>query len=85
MLTPANLVVLARSPVVGFDGTPSEHLHGPFWRVGLRRWHHPMVVGARRGLGSQSLANKTVQRMTANLFERAGLAASSPGDTFGAP
>jgi len=25
VLTPANLVVLARSPVVGFDGTPSVH------------------------------------------------------------
>ena len=71
MLTPANLVVLARSPVVGFDGTPSVHNASIYtapsgawvFAAGTIQWSW----GLAGGLGSQSLANKTVQRMTANL------------------
>ena len=40
--------------------------------------------GLAGGPGTPSVADATVQRMTANLFERAGLPASSPGATFGA-
>jgi hypothetical protein len=87
--TPANLIVLARSPVVGFDGTAGVHnatiytaTSGAWvFAAGTLEWSW----GLSGGLASRSLADKTVQRMTANLFDNAGLPASSPGSTFGAP
>jgi len=87
--TPANLVVLARSPVVAFDGTSALQNASIYtapsgawvFAAGTIQWSW----GLAGGLGSQSLADRTIQRMTANLFERAGLPASSAGATFGAP
>jgi hypothetical protein len=86
--TPANLVVLARSPVVGYDGTASTHNASIYtatsgawvFAAGTIEWSW----GLAGGLGPKNVADKTVQRMTANLFERAGLSASAAGATFGA-
>jgi hypothetical protein len=86
--TPPNLVVLARSPVVTFDGTTGVHNASIYtapsgawvFAAGTIKWSW----GLAGGIGPRSLADKAVQRMTANLFERAGLPASSPGATFGA-
>lgn len=87
--TPPNLVVLARSPVVGFDGTPGVH-NASIYTASSGAWVFAAGTiewswGLAGGLGPHSLADRAVQRMTANLFERAGLPASSPGATFGAP
>jgi hypothetical protein len=85
---PRGYVVLARSPLVRHDGTPAMHNASIYtapsgawvFAAGTIEWSW----GLAGGLRAQSVADRTVQRMTANLFERAGLPASSPGATFGA-
>jgi hypothetical protein len=86
--TPPNLEVLARSPVIRRDGTHGVHNASIYtapsgawvFAAGTIQWSW----GLAGGLGAHSFADRTVQRMTANLFERAGLPASSPRSTFGA-
>lgn len=86
--TPPNLTVLARSPVVAYDGTPGVHNASIYmapsgawvFAAGTIKWSW----GLAGGIGPPSVADRRVQRMTANLFDRAGLPASSAGATFGA-
>jgi NHL repeat len=84
---PAGLEVLARSPVVSFDSGDA----GPNWHnatvytapsgafvfaAGVVQWSY--------GLSAPGVADARVQRITDNLFQRAHLVPSLPGDSFGA-
>jgi len=87
--TPSDLVILARSPVVGFDGVAGMH-NATIYSAPSGAWVFAAGTiewswGLAGGLAERNLADKAVQRMTANLFDRARLPASSPGATFGAP
>jgi hypothetical protein len=86
--TPPNLVVLARSPVIRHDGTAGTHNASIYtapsgawvFAAGTIEWSW----GLSGGPEIRKVADATVQRVTANLFDKAGLPASSPGATFGA-
>ena len=85
--SPAGVQILAQSPVANFD---SGEL-GP-------SWHNSTVYATRSGgfvfaagvvqwaygLARTDVADVRVQRMTSNLFRRAGLSPKLPGDSFGA-
>ncbi|HWE26063.1 MAG TPA: N,N-dimethylformamidase beta subunit family domain-containing protein [Myxococcales bacterium] len=86
--TPPDLVVLARSPVVRHDGTAGMQNASVYtaasgawvFAAGTIEWSW----GLSGGPYTPGVADATIQRMTANLFDRAGLPASSTGATFGA-
>lgn len=86
--TPAGLVPLARSPYLQMDAGPNWHNasvypapSGAFvFTAGSIEWSW----GLSGGPGAAALADARIQRMTDNLFQRAGLSPALAGDDFGA-
>lgn len=82
--TPGRLTVLSTSPVIDHTGAPDVHnatvytaSSGAFvFASGSIQWAW--------GLSAPGVADARVQRITDNLFARAGLAAALPGSDFGA-
>jgi len=85
--SPTGVQSLAESPVASFDsGAPGPSWHnatvyttpsgGFVFAAGIVQWAY--------GLAGKDVADVRVQRMTSNLFRRAGLSPRLPGDTFGA-
>jgi len=82
--SPAGLSILANSPVLDSDGRPTWHnatlytaASGAFvFAAGAHRWSF--------GLSYPGRADVRVQRVTENLFARAGLAPALAGSDFGA-
>ncbi len=81
--TPAGFTPLGHSPVISNLGVGNWHDAGLYtapsgafvFAVGGIAWS--------RALSAPGYADARVQRITSNLFQRAGLAPAGPGDTFG--
>ena len=81
----AGVQILARSPVVDFDvPSLSEHNATLFTAPSGAFVFAAGVVQWAFGLSAPGIADARVQRMTDNLFQRAGLLPALPGDGFGA-
>jgi hypothetical protein len=81
---PPGMQVLARSPVVDFHGGPSVHNAVVFDAPSGAFVFSSGTVQWSFGLGLEGVADVRVQRMTDNLFQRAGLQPATPGAPYGA-
>ncbi|MBJ6764404.1 hypothetical protein JGU66_26840 [Myxococcaceae bacterium JPH2] len=82
--SPAGLVPLATSPVIGSKGEPNWHAASVYTAPSGAFVFAAGGVAWSLGLSHFNFADLRVQRITDNVFARAGLVAPHPGDTFGA-